>query len=75
MAPVIFARPGGIEQGIVCLTEIIPAFRVFPDPVFKSLLDCFLFLLGNSGLFRVQNVLLVPVGIFFPVKDPDGSQI
>ena len=52
---VVLAGANVVKQRIVLLTQCLPAFRVFEYPIFECLTDGFLLLLGNHGLFLIED--------------------
>ena len=54
MRSVVFARPGRVEQLVIARHQLMPAGRVFPYPVVKSILDRLLLLLGNRRFLLIQ---------------------
>ena len=61
--PVIFTGAHGVKGIIVVADKAVPAFRVFPYPVPKRLLDDFLLCLRRRGLLGVEHCLFVAVFI------------
>ena len=70
VAAVIFAGTGAVEQFIILFHQCLSAFRVTPDPVLESVLDCLLFLLSERGFLFVQDTLFIALRIFNGIVNP-----
>ena len=75
MASVILTGTGGVEQFIVEGNKGLSAFRVFPEPVRKGILDGLLLLLGKGGFLLVQHTPFLTIGILHGVVDTHITQI
>ena len=51
MAAVILAGAGAVHQLVILLDQLLPALRIFPDPVLKSVLDGLLLLRSQRRFF------------------------
>ena len=75
VAAVIFAGTGAVEQFIILCHQCLPAFRVTPDPVPESVLDCLLFLLSEGRFLFVEDTLFIALCIFNGIVNPGVFQI
>ena len=75
MGPVVFAGTGGVHFLVVFIYQSLPPFRVFPNPVPKSIPDGLLFLGGQSGFLCVQHSALLAVCVLHRVIDTDIPQV
>ena len=75
MGTVILPGPGAVKALVVFPHQILPAFRVFPDPFPESVLDGLLLLLGQGGFLLVQNADFFPVRVVAFIVDAHIPQV
>ena len=75
MAAIIFTGSVAVEQDVVRLADLLPPFRVFPDPFGKRLLQKLLLTLCNGGLLLVEYRHAPPVRIILVVKNANVFQV
>ena len=72
---VVLARPCAVEQLVVPGDERLPPVSIFPQPVAEGVLDDLLLLLGEGGLFDVEDPALGAVRILDLVVDAHVAEV
>ena len=75
MTSIILAGTGAVHFLVVLTYQRLAAFRVFPNPILKSVLDKLLFLRGKSGFLGIQHTALSAVRIFHGVINTNVTEI
>ena len=75
MRTIVLTGTSAVEPLVILFHKFRAAIRVFPHPVLERILNGLLFLLGEGGLFFIQNPLLLAVCILHGIVNTNIPQI
>ena len=75
VAAVILTGPNAVELLIIQLGQLLPAFRIAPNPISKGLLNKLLLSLCDGGFFLVEHSRFSAVSVLDVVKDSYISEV